>query len=176
LEYYRHKSLKEIFKNSILGSLTKRDQLTVSFDKFILKETIGVLQGASDDASIINQYKINPSDKDGWSLSGARKHLRSDKFNQNCIRKINWRPFDFRWIIYDDVMIARTNRKIMSNFDNQNNLYIISVRQLAKLPFFHSFISDDITDQHLISTQTKEGGVVFPLYFAKKENFCIFSC
>jgi len=45
----------------------------------------------------------------------------------------------------------------------RRNVALVSVRQLANLPFDHVFVSDDISDQHYLSTRTKEGGVVFPL-------------
>ncbi len=47
---------------------------------------------------------------------------------------------------------------------DQINLALVTVRQLASLPFEHVWVTKALSDQHLISVRTKEGGVVFPLY------------
>lgn len=57
----------------------------------------------------------------------------------------------------------------MQHFVGHENFSIVCVRQLATLPFFHSLVANDISDQHYISTRTKEGGVVFPLYLYPTE-------
>lgn len=163
-EYYALISLRELFSTFSLGSLTKRDDLTVAMTKQELIEKVNFLQNpkVSDD-EIVARFGVRHADNDGWVLRDARAHIISENFQPGCIKEINWRPFERRWIAYDDMLIARTNRRIMSNLVSRNNVALISVRQLANLPFFHAFVTDDLTDQHFISTRTKEGGVVFPL-------------
>ena len=47
---------------------------------------------------------------------------------------------------------------------DQYNLALVTVRQLASLPFEHIWVTSSLSDQHLISVRTKEGDAVFPLY------------
>lgn len=118
----------------------------------------------------MEEFGVRSEDNDKWNLSIARDHVRSKTFNIDFVKKISWRPFEDRWIVYDDVLIARTNRRVLGKLQVKNNVAIVSVRQLANIPFFHEFVSDKICDQHFISTRTKEGGVVFPLHSLESEN------
>jgi predicted helicase len=49
------------------------------------------------------------------------------------------------------------------------NLAFVTVRQLASLPFEHAWVTKSLADQCIISTRTKEGGVLFPLYLYPAE-------
>jgi len=156
-------SLTDIFENRSLGSLTKRDALVTHFEKSELVKNIDLLRdGSNTDDFLAEKFGVRKKDNDGWSLLEARNHARSEKLERSII-EIKWRPFDTRKIIFDDVLVARTNRRVLSSLSEKNNLALVSVRQLASLPFLHAFVTDDICDQHYISTRTKEGGVVFPL-------------
>lgn len=163
--YSRYTSVVDVFDSFSIGSLTKRDLLTTAISPAELHANIEKLKDfrVSDDR-IAEEFGVRLRDNDRWSLSRARDHVRSDEFNLDCLREISWRPFENRWIIYDDVLVARTNRRILSNFDYRDNVALVTVRQLANLPFEHAFVTDKISDQHYISTRTKEGGVVFPLF------------
>jgi predicted helicase len=169
--YQSYHSIPQIFRSYSIGSLTKRDELTVAFTREELAAKISTLSNASKtDAEVAHAFGVRLTDNDGWNLSDARAHVRSARFSEESFRPIYWRPFERRWIAYDDVLIARTNRRIMSTFDEPANLGLVTVRQLANLPFNHAFVTDAISDQHYLSTRTKEGGVVFPALVKSSEN------
>jgi predicted helicase len=164
------KSITEIFESYSLGSLTKRDNLVVSMDKSSLLENINFLRDPKkNDEFITDKFGVRKEDNDGWSITKARDHARNATL-ENSIININWRPFDKRWIIFDDTLIARTNRRVLSSLLEKKSIALVAVRQLASLPFFHAFVSDNICDQHYVSTRTKEGGVVFPLHLKTTNN------
>jgi predicted helicase len=99
-----------------------------------------------------------------WDLVSARKSLININSLNDFFKENNYRPFEKRWIFYHDKIVARLNKRIFANLDNDNNIAIVTIRQLASLPFNHIFITSILCDQHYISNRTKEGGVVFPLY------------
>jgi predicted helicase len=70
--------------------------------------------------------------------------------NTNSINKYMWRPFDFRFISYDQELIARSRIKVMKHILNQNNISITFTRadQGAK-HYSHVFVSNILTDGHL---------------------------
>ena len=171
LEFYqKYVSLKFIFSIFSLGSLTKRDALAVSFDRNEQSDKIAMFSDLRlSDKIIMDKFGVKLKDKDNWDIQKARIHVNSSDFNQSCLRQIYWRPFEKRWILYDNIIIARTNIRVLKNID-ENRIALVSVRQLANTPFMHALVNDDISDQHYLSTRTKEGGVVFPLYRDNSEN------
>lgn len=165
VEYNEFVSVNKIQAIYSLGSLTKRDRLTVDFSVEDLKaklEAFRTLQASEADISKI--YDVRISDNDGWSIREARKTL--DQINANLdewIVEEQFRPFDKRYKVIHPRLIARPNNRVLSNVGEEYPA-ILLVRQLANLPFDHTFVAVRRADQHVISVRTKEGGVVFPLW------------
>jgi predicted helicase len=104
-----------------------------------------------------------------WNTNIARKSVDVNQIVK-YIRAECFRPFDNRFIFYHEKFVARLNRRIMQHLDQKNNIALVTVRQLASLPFEHIYVTDNLTDQHIISVRTKEGGVIFPLYLHLDTN------
>lgn len=66
-------------------------------------------------------------------------------------------------------ILQRARKSIMDHMLH-DNLSIVVTKQLAKLPFKHCFITDEIGDRCLISLRTKELGYFFPLYLYQKKS------
>lgn len=161
--------LSELFNDWSIGTLTKRDRLSIDFTKNELRQKLlKFADPALSEIAAGQIFDLKQSDNDAWDLPSARQVIRNQDPSE-FIREEWFRPFEKRWVAYHPRLIARQNRRVLSNFDKAN-IGLITVRQLAGLPFFHSFVSDDISDQHFISTRTKEGGVVSPLYLYPDET------
>ena len=163
-------SVQEFMPEHSLGTLTKRDRLSIAQTQGELRERL--LAFASDEISdeeAARLFDLKMEDNDCWNLSTARKVLRVHP-DLNFLREEWFRPFEKRWVAYHPALIARQNIRVMQHFVDHANFSIVCVRQLATLPFFHSLVANDISDQHYISTRTKEGGVVFPLYLYPSES------
>jgi predicted helicase len=96
-------------------------------------------------------------------ISNVNKNYNIES-NTNLIQKINYRPFDKRYIYYDVKIIERAREKVMQHLVNNNNLGLIIGRQgqvVGNMPWNLSFITNTITDFNLYY---RGGGVLFPLY------------
>lgn len=161
-EYAAGVSLSEIFEQSSLGTLTKRDRLSIDFTSGELVAKLKRFGREADINTIASEFDLKLKDQDSWNLIAALKRVKEIDVS-SIVRQQNFRPFDKRFIAYDDELVARCNTRVMRHLTD-GNVGLVSVRQLAALPFCHVFATDLMSDQHFISTRTKEGGLVYPLY------------
>jgi len=164
-EYENWWKIIDIMPEYSLGSLTKRDRLAIGFSKNELKEKIrSFIDQSKSDHQVAQDFELEFIDKDMWDLKSARTALALKDSLIEYFKEENFRPFEKRWIFYHEKIVARLNQRIFRHFEKMDNTGLVTVRQLASLPFNHVFITSILCDQHFISTRTKEGGVVFPLY------------
>jgi predicted helicase len=163
-EYENFISTKIIFPDHSLGCLSKRDKLVIGFSFKELCSTIqGFLSKNKTDMEATSRFGLKLKDNDMWDASKARASVNIDDV-KSFIEDVNYRPFDSRKIFMHDKFIARPNKRVLRNFQKNDNVALINVRQLATLPFSHTFVSSIKSEQCFISNRTKEGGTVFPLY------------
>lgn len=106
-----------------------------------------------------NNMGITSGD-DGEYIDFSRDVL-VDRFTNTFIREIEYRPFDKRYINYNDNLLARGRFKFMQNF-LQSNFAISLVRRSRGNVFVLPFITSGIVDKCIISTL--DNANIFPLY------------
>lgn len=166
--YYSFFKINEIFPISNTGVITKRDDFAIDFDKNALKRRMTTfIDKKFSDEVIAEMFSLSFKDKDCWDLKRARIDVRkSDDLNEFLI-KIQYRPFDIRWIFYHDSIIARRVFDVMSNFMEENIALCIG-RQSSVIGsdnYDIAFISENIVDLNLFR---RGGELVFPLYIYRK--------
>ena len=162
-EYEKFSSLTFVLGTFSLGSLTKRDNLAVDISPKALEDKIaGFIDASVSDEAIAERFDLPLRDNDRWDLSKARKAFSAKELSRYTTR-VEWRPFDHRYMVSHPSYVARLNDRVLKNVGD-GRIAFVTVRQLANLPFDHIFVAADRTDQHYISVRTKEGGVVFPLW------------
>ncbi len=168
-EFSSYISILDIFSEKSLGALTKRDGLAIDFTKIELLDKIRKFSDKTqEDQVIANKFELPLKDKDRWDLKKTRQHLKENLKSEFC-KNIFYRPFDERYIYYDEFIVARRNIRILHNL-NKDNLALITTRQLANTKFTHALVSSKATEQCFISNKTKEGGYVFPLYLYPEDQ------
>jgi len=162
--YEKFLSVKDIFMKYNAGVATGKDKILVDFNQQNLAR------------------KLSTRDKEVFYLSmenyGVEKELISKWYKElegknveEQIKPYTYRLFDNRFVVYNKRILQRARESTMDHM-LKGNLGLILTKQLAKLPFRHSFVSNKIGDRCLISLRTKELGYFFPLYFypADKEH------
>ena len=160
-------SIDYIFNNSNSGIQTKNDRLTISKTKASLEKVVNDFIEL-DEALI--QQKYNTKDTSGWSVKNAKYDLIN---NDGSLHKINYRPFDERYIYMTEKsggFVGRPRTSTMKHFFNNDNYGLITVRQQSTFDFQHILVSNTIMESGAISLQTKEWGYIYPLYLNIDEN------
>ena len=163
-EYEKGFKIDELMKNYVSGIQSGRDDLFVDLCKNDLKNRISILYSSKRDLKFDEQYKVK--DSSGYNLLNR---IAATNFNDKKIRITNYRPFDNRYLYYDENLIKRAFYKVQRNL-LEKNVCILCCKQLSTSFYRHVFVSENISDLNSVSLQTKEQSYVFPLYLYPTEN------
>ena len=160
--------INELFPINCTGFQTHRDNFAVAITKEEMQNRLTALQSEElSDAEISNLYKIK-NNRD-WQINTARARAASSNVNIN-LTKCLYRPFDYRWCYLNKIFMDFPRKEIVNNILNKENLCILTTRQQATVGFNHIWITDLPVDSCIISTASREGGQVFPLYLYSPDN------
>jgi hypothetical protein len=164
-QYNRGTSLTEIFEVWGSGVKTDRDELFIDFDKDRLAERMKIMFSGSYDKAFEEKYRV--VDSSSYNLT---EKIKNNKYEADRISKIQYRPFDYRWIYYKVGLTSRPAYEVMQNFLDKDNLGFVFARQIVSREWRHIFVTDIMAEIGLISSKTSEGTYILPLYLQKKET------
>ena len=164
--------LTELFNEYTSGLITGRDSLTIGFSKENLKDKILIFTDLSLNDGYIREIfwpnkklgKTLPGDTTEWSMSKCREVIR-DNEHDKYIRKITYRPFDFRYIYYSPDIIARGKEQTLGGL-KKPNIAIISARSNKSGLCDHFYITEDIAEAKCGESTTQS--TVFPLFVGEQ--------
>ena len=153
-------TLENLFciKNS--GVKTDRDSLFIDFNKADLETRSKTLLSGTYSKDFKEKYRVENS-----GSYNIEKKLKGKLYNEKFIQPIQYRPFDYQFIYYDQTLVSRSGYKTMQHFLSPGkNSGLISKRGQA----FNSapiFISEYIVDIRVYSCPGVQGtDYLFPLY------------
>ena len=192
-EYDRGISVKDMFRISGVGITTAHDDFVIDADKEKLLQKFNDFKNSYPNADELHK-KFNVAKKDGWDILKGWKNIQEDNDLNKYIQKIAYRPFDTRYIFYEDKLVWRCVRDIMEHFVNNadnnvavahcvnnseksmqgvttpcyknSNIGLVCDRGTKLQDISNIFISDKLIDLHLVGS----GSYIFPLYIYDTEN------
>ncbi|EKE00148.1 MAG: hypothetical protein ACD_22C00083G0002 [uncultured bacterium] len=160
-EYSKGFSINELFPVSSVGIVTSRDDFVIDMDREVLSKRIqDFLNISLQDAKA--KYKLRDTLK--WKIEIAHNH----QYNDAYIAKINYRPFDTRYIYYHDDLIERSRKSVMAHLLHEGNIGIVTARSNKNPTADHFFITNCITEAKLGESSTQSA--VFPLFLHDQNN------
>jgi predicted helicase len=168
-EYEKGWKVTDVFAVNSVGIVTSRDHFVLNFDEHVLRERIVTLRGVElTDDEVRERFGLN--DKPGWSVSEARKALRSDRGWQGGFARCLYRPFDVRPLFYHDAVIERSRREVMRHMLAGENLALITSRLTKGETFRHAQVTRHIAEVICMSPKTSNNGFVFPLWIYARQR------
>lgn len=159
--YESFMKVTEIFKENVTGIVTARDNFVIDFNKETLRRRIAMFRNLSiPDETVKQTFKLK--DTRGWKISKARQELSIETNWDKYFTEILYRPFDKRFIYYSQKMVDWPRPEVMRHMV-QENLGLITTRQVAEGIFNHSFVTNYIIDNRFTSSN-KGIAYLFPLY------------
>ena len=158
-KYDKGWSLNEIFKVYSSGIQTGKDDLVIDFEKEKLAHRIKEVLTDKNEPKIREKYKLK--DTSGWQL----KRFKKSKYSDKKIAQVTYRPFDFRYIYYDNFSMKRDRKAVLQHFRNNNedfeNLGLVFPRNWSSYSkWTGALVSSYIADIHLVGSQS----YIAPLY------------
>ena len=92
--------------------------------------------------------------------------------DEKFIQEISYRPFDYRFIYFDQKLIERSREKVMQHFIKGWNIGLNWIRPMSSQYSFSIFISKYITDQCSAGNKSAGAGISYlaPLYIYDNEG------
>lgn len=197
-EYDRGISVKDMFRISGVGITTAHDDFVIDSDKEKLLQKFNDFKNSYPNADELHK-KFNVAKKDGWDILKGWKNIQEDNDLNKYIQKIAYRPFDTRYIFYEDKLVWRCVRDIMEHFVNnadnnvavahcvnnseksmqgvttpcyENSNIALNVARQSKIvgSWQYCFITNGLVDLSFMGGGNTGAGYIFPLYIYDTEN------
>jgi type I restriction-modification system DNA methylase subunit len=155
-EYEKGIKLDELFNAGNSGVKTDRDSLFIDKDKNQLANRIQTLLSGNYNNEFASKYRVE--DSGSYKLTTV---IQNKIYDSKYLTKIQYRPFDYRWVYYDPKVISRPGYKVMQHLINRDNFSLITSRQFGGGQHFICFVTKVINE---ISSQPFAPYYNFPLY------------
>ena len=162
-------SINELFIVNGVGLITAHDDFVIKKDKIELLHKFQAFQRCDRDSEILHK-KFRVNKKQGWNILQGYDNIKNEIDLTKFIEPISYRPFDNRFVFYEDKLVWRTVRKVMQHFLKGDNIGIDLCRQLVSDSYSHIFVTNKIVDDSFVSNKSRERGYVYPLYLYAETN------
>lgn len=119
VQYHSYVAINEIFRVGSSGIKTHRDHFAIAFSPDVISSNIKSFTNKQvTDLGISEQFKI--TDTRDWKLSEARNTVRNFPNPNSFIKPIQYRPFDYRHVFYDESIVELPRKEVMNNMEHDN--------------------------------------------------------
>ena len=165
-EYERFWEITDIMEVNSVGVVTSRDSLVLGYCQADLNRKMKRFCDLSvGDNDIVAEFSLR--NKKDWNISDIRQQLAKTNWRKSIVECL-YRPFDFRTLCYDGLLIERSRKNVMRHMLEGGNLGLISARSNKTGASDHFFCSRLITEAKCGESTTQS--YLFPLYLYPKEE------
>ncbi|WP_187150768.1 type ISP restriction/modification enzyme [Treponema endosymbiont of Eucomonympha sp.] len=164
-EYEIGFSITELFAVYNSGIKTDRDSLFIDFDKTVLAKRMKKLLSGNFD----NDFRelFNVKDSGSYKLTEV---IKNKAFKEENIRPLLYRPFDTRYIYYEQGITSRPAYRVMRNFYHNGNFGLMFCRMLSSKTFSHVLVHNAFVESGYLSNLPSEFSYSFPLYLYPEKD------
>ena len=165
-EYDSGIKLTDLFPLNNVGVVTSRDSFVIDDTKQNLQNRI-VDFFTTEKQELINKYHVK--ENSSWKIDEVKRKAISLK--EEYITPISYRPFDDKFVYYNEYFIERSRTEVMQHFIKGENLGICLCKQFKSgEKYQHIFISDKIIESSFVSNKTSEITSIIPLYLYPEQD------
>jgi hypothetical protein len=149
-EYNKFWKVTDIFKDMNSGLNTLQDPVCSVYSRKQIKEVVNNFKDLSIEAL---QEKYNLKEARDWTISGAKNDCKNN-YKENLFIQYNFRPFDIRHTFYSGQtrgFIGTPSRSTKDYYVN-NNLTLITKKQMKSNSFANIFITNEIVDRSFLES------------------------
>ncbi len=157
-------SVKDLFQTHGVGMTTAHDDFVIKDNKEELLSFYKKFQNSSGDADHLHK-EFNVRKKTGWDILDGYKNIKYEVDLSKYIFPVSYRPFDNKYIFYEDKLVWRTARKVMQHFLEGENVGLVFKVGNAEEKSVPAMVSKHIIDFRSWSRPGMQGGdYIAPLY------------
>ena len=162
-EYNLYVKIDFIMKTHNVGFVTARDRFAIDFDREKLISRISTFR-KSDEMTTSDALKLmyDLKNTSSWNIDKSRLGLRNKKDWKKELAVCIYRPLDFRWVYYSNLILERPVYGTMQHMLPGNNIGLISARSNKSQVADHFFCTKFIMEAKCGESTTQSS--LFPLY------------
>lgn len=160
--YNKFIKISELFSFNNTGIQTGKDSLVIDNDKGTLMNRIKEVINSEDENYVRNKYNLK--DTSGWNLTKFKKSI----FDENKIIKCDYRPFDTKYIFFDNNGLKRDRISLNKHILNRKNISL-SLKRQSKFDFSYCLVHLNICESCLFESAYANNSE-FPLYLYPETN------
>lgn len=164
-EYNKGFLISDLLKVQSMGITSARDGFVIDFDKETLSKRI---LDFCDKNIITTEFQSKYHLKDNYQWKVAEQRNLVPAFNEIFLKKISYRPFDIRYIYFQDNIVFRSRKQVMDNLLKSNNFALNLVKIGRNEDAQNYYITNNVTDKSIISSL--DNANTFPLYLYPETN------
>ncbi|MDP2629833.1 MAG: type ISP restriction/modification enzyme [Candidatus Uhrbacteria bacterium] len=159
-EYEKGIKLDDLFLENASGIVTMGDNFIVGDTKEIISERVQKLARGDYDENILNHEFDLGKNYAKWIDSNKG----SVQFDDAKLTKLSYRPFDDKWTYFDNKLIWRWRKSVMSHFLTRENLGLLVPKAHKDAGYHHVFVTNKISEAIFLSGATGSNAMNLPLY------------
>jgi hypothetical protein len=174
-EYEKFWQITDAMPFSGVGIVTSRDALTIQETEGHVWEIVTDFVKLTEDEAR-RKYDLGEDVRD-WKIKFAQKDVKDSGPKRTFIKPILYRPFDRRFTYYTGNgrgFHSTPRGDIMNHLVLNDNVGLVTVRQVAEGIFNHALVTKDMIDNR-ITLSNKGYGTVLPLYLYPSTTNDLFS-
>lgn len=159
-EYNSWFSVKDLFLTNGVGLTTAHDEFVINEDETEILNRFEKFRNSERNVENLHrEFKVKK--KEGWNILSGYDNIKTVNDLQIFVKPISYRPFDNRYIFYEDKLVWRTVRKVMNHFILGKNVGLTTIRINKEDLYSGVFITKNISEARLSDRFITS---IFPLY------------
>lgn len=147
------------------GFVTQQDRFAIGFRaKDVVNNVREFLDPRARDADLWVRFQFCSTNQ--WNFARAKKELKSldvARLTRRCL----YRPFDYRYTIFNRNICTILRTRITSQFE-ESNLGLLTTRRVTRLPYNNVFVTNHPAEYKVASHDRNT--IVFPLWIRGAER------
>jgi predicted helicase len=158
--------LNDLFPVNNVGIVTSRDSFVIDEKKEVLSERIKSFFNLPKE-DILKSYPVRENKV--WKIDEVK--LKAKEFIPTDLQKVSYRPFDNKYLYYNNDFIERSRTEVMQHFTLGKNIGLTLCKQFKTGDnYVHAFIANKVIESSYVSNRTSEITSTFPLYIYPETN------
>jgi len=150
------------------GIVTTHDQFAIAFSQHELQNNIQVFLETSTEDEARNMFRLCRQSQ--WNYARAKAELSQNVWHKDVLQ-ISYRPFDYRWTIYNPHVAVHRRERVMKHMLFDENVGMVMPRRLeSSEQWCNIMVTNRIVDHVAVSLKSVD--YLFPLfiYFRSKDG------
>lgn len=141
------------------GFVTQQDKFAVGYSRDEIAANVAeFLDPTANDDALWERFGFCSTNQ--WDFQRAKRELKGLDL-LGLTRRCLYRPFDFRFTIFDRNVCTILRKRITSQFDREN-IGLLSTRRVTRLPYNNVFVCNTFAEYKVASHDRNT--IVFPLW------------